>query len=208
MGRHKPVWLWVLFFVFLAICLAYSISTKALNKQKYDTVALVRAFVYKDGQLPKRDPRHNLIEDAAKAIDQNCALYGLDQALVAACIYAESSFDPKAIGFSDGETGVMQVHGSARRQCKVVGLDLTKLEDQIQCGSRWLSYLERSVCGVLFADKEKCLKKKDKRSCSGAMSAYISGSCDAGSKKIAKKVAYRLRLARWAVKETSPLLLY
>lgn len=206
MKNRNMFLLLVLSAIFAAICL-WANTLKASNTQKYDTVALVRAFIYKDGALPKKDPRHHLIEEAAKAIDENCEQYGLDPALVAASIYAESSYDPKAIGFSDGETGVMQVHGRARRQCQAAGLDLTKLEDQIQCGSRWLAYLETSVCGELFVDRERCLAKKDAKSCSGAMAAYISGNCKS-TKAIAKKVSYRLRLVRWALKKTSPLLLY
>lgn len=207
MRRRNSIWIGILFLIFMAFCLGYGIkNAKASYATNYDTVALVRTFVYKDGQLPKADPRHEIIEDAAKAIEENCRRYDLDQALVAACIYAESSFDPKAVGFSNGEVGVMQVHGSARRRCQVAGLKLDKLGDQIQCGSYWLSYLE-TACGSVVNNTKRCLEKKDKDSCSGALSAYISGSCTS-SKEIAKKVSYRLRLARWAIRRTDPLLLY
>lgn len=210
MRRCNSALLWALLFILFSLLLAYALFSKdsnASNIQKYDMVALVRAFVYRDGQLPKKDPRHHLIEDAARAITENSKRYDLDPALVAACIYAESSYDPKAIGFSDGETGVMQVHGKARYRCKRAGLDLTKMSDQIQCGAYWLSYLEKSVCGVVAKDPDRCMNKKDKTSCSGAMSAYISGRCQA-TKSLAKKVAYRFRLRRWALRKTAPLLLY
>jgi len=207
MNRHSVVGLWILFFALLVGLLVYGVTAAADEESK--TVTFVRVFIYKDGQLPKRDPRHRLVHRAARAIEENSRRYALDPALLAAIIYAESSFDPRAVGFSDGETGVMQVHGRARRQCKMAGLDLTKLEDQVQCGSRWLSLCE-ARCGSLVRDRVRCLSSrgKDTKSCSGGMAQYITGRCDLTSKKLAWKVFYRFRLARWARNQAQRHLLY
>lgn len=176
-------------------------AAKPLETADYDspTVGYVEAFTYRDGALKKNDPRNSLIKRTAKAIDTAASLYGLDPALLASCAYAESSMDPRAIGASRGETGLLQVHGLARRKCRMSGLDLSNVEGQVYCGSRWLAELS-TRCGKLVENEQKCLKTRGKAACSGGLSAFISGSCSA-SEGVARKVGYRYRLKRWVEKQ-------
>ena len=163
-------------------------------------------YTYKDGALPVGDVRHELVEVSAKAIGEAAELYGLDWELLAACAYAESSYDPRAVG-KVGEVGLLQVHGPARRSCVKSGLDLTEPRGQVLCGARWLSLLA-GKCGAVVADPELCSSRTARdgaraRACSGGLAAYLSGSCEA-SPGVGRKVAYRLRLVEAAQRHTSP----
>ena len=167
---------------------------------------VVRWYTYKDGALGGGDVRHELVGVSARAIGEAAELYGLDWELLAACAYAESSYDPGAVG-KVGEVGLLQVHGPARRTCVKSGLDLTEPRGQVLCGARWLSLLA-GKCGAVVADPELCSSRTARdgaraRACSGGLAAYLSGSCEA-SPGVGRKVAYRLRLVEAAQRHTSP----
>lgn len=163
------------------------------------TERIVEIFTYRDGALRPSDPRHKLVGEIARAIDTSAELYGLDPALLAACTYAESSMDPRAVGASHGETGLLQVHGQARRRCRVAGLDLDDPTDQIYCGSQWLAHLS-THCGQVVKNHERCIRERSPEACAGGLAAFISGACRP-SKSVARKVGYRYRLRRWVLRQ-------
>ena len=62
-------------------------------------------------------------------------------------MHRESSMRPNAKG-DLGEVGLMQVGDDVKRLCKARGLNLLEPEDQIACGTWWLSEC-RERCGSL-----------------------------------------------------------
>lgn len=165
-----------------------------------DTRLYVQKLLFRDGAIPKKDKRRDLVDEITAAIDKHAEHYGIDQAIVAAVIYAESGFFHNIPGKSNQEVGLMQVHGRAFRLCKIAGLDLSEPDDQIACGTRWLRKVTEWCGQGLVADKEKCVASKGEntRACAGGMAAYLTGSCARPTKRVAWKVQRRLRLADWA----------
>lgn len=147
-----------------------------------------------------RDARVKRAEETGKLIFEESDYYGLDPFLVLSTVFCESSLKSGIQADSKyQEWGMAQVHGTARNLCfaemRSRGIDPTSEHGQIGCSAFNLSYWEND-CGFIARDLEQC--QNYKQHCGGAVSAYISGSCQRAkkSKAVASKVSYRLRFAR------------
>ena len=130
--------------------------------------------------LLRRSPCWGIASDAdarrgmAAKIDHAARTHGVPPMLLTVMAKRESSFQPDVVGSSRGERGVLQVHGLAARRC-----DLSTVEGQLDCGARWLRK-SFDLCG-------------DWR---GAVTAYMSGRCEAGRKSRLGKAADS-RVTQW-----------
>jgi len=102
-------------------------------------------------------------------------MYRIDHLLVAVFISCESSWKWKSIG-KKGEIGLLQVHWYEAKK----GFDLSKPEDQIHAGVKWMRH-----CFDACDQKLDC-----------ALNLYATGS----KRKKWKKLDRRLRLYREAVR--------
>lgn len=95
--------------------------------------------------------------DMAERIVKAAKLHQIPPLLLTVTVKRESSFQSDAIGVSNGEIGLVQVHGLAASRC-----ELETVDGQLECGARWLRKAH-DKCG-------------DWR---GAVTAYMSGRCSA-----------------------------
>jgi hypothetical protein len=129
--------------------------------------------------LTERAPAHPVRRNERKrealvnSIQESSKRYRLDPMLVTTIIYRESSFRTNRRGFSNNETGLMQVHGKARRGC-----ELTTVSGQVNCGARWL---------------RKCMDVCDGTAYQ-ALTAYATGECKHNDAGVRSKVRSRIRL--------------
>lgn len=154
--------------------------------------ALLKSVKSSDPRVLKAAKRAELIFNEAKHYNQ-------DPFTVLASLFCESSLHSGIQADSEyQEWGMAQAHGLAKRKCqeemKERGIDFESEQGQIGCGAFLLNYWEQD-CDYLAQDLKQC--KRYAKKCTGAVSAYITGDCNAAklSKPIASKVSYRLRLA-------------
>lgn len=113
--------------------------------------------------LLRRSPCWGIAADSkerremAEQIVKAAAAFDVPPLLLAVTVKRESSFQSDAIGVSNGEIGLSQVHGLAARRC-----DLSTVAGQLECGARWLRKAH-DKCGDW----------------TGGVMAYMSGRCKA-----------------------------
>ena len=135
--------------------------------------------------LIKNNPSHSLagqddeINQLASQIKDASDKWGVNPHLLVAMIYCESSFNYRAYNPDKGEWGYMQVHGVAKTRCEKRGYNLDLKEDQIKCGTWWLSTRIKR-CGNLER----------------GLTAYACGRCETNSYKVVWIVRRRLNMAR------------
>ncbi len=101
----------------------------------------------------------------------NTKNHKIDPVLMMLFVRLESSFDPKAIGTSHKEKGLMQCHGVAAKGC-----DFSTADSQIKCGIKWFA---------MWLKKCKTIR--------GAITGYASGQCNPKTEDIKLKVDKRIR---------------
>ncbi|MCP4679692.1 MAG: lytic transglycosylase domain-containing protein [Deltaproteobacteria bacterium] len=162
----------IVYLAFLAsLCLAVAPAADR------DPVDGVQAAI---SRLLRPVPRHRLRRDetALRALSEDIVAtarkYRIDEYLLTAMAYCESTFRPTARG-SLGERGLVQVGRGARQGC-----DLTTDRGQLECGASWLRKgIER--CGSL----------------KGGLTAYATGRCSVSPGTKAEWVVHRrLKMAR------------
>ena len=141
------------------------------NESKTET-----AILYLTRNVPRHLMQRNELKrkQIAEAIEQTAYETSIDPLMITTIVFRESSFYKNSIGKDRPSKGLMQVHGAAATGC-----DLTTVEGQIDCGSRWL--LE---CYELCNGDDL-----------GALTYYATGKiCEAKSQPLKKKMKSRMRL--------------